>query len=276
MFIGRSNSDAGGESGMKFPENGKVSAPGRLDISCPAVLKHLSHEMRTHMNAVVAFSFIMNKEGYSEREREEFSDQVMKSCEQLITLFDNFLDTAMIDAGSESDDLKIIRPDIYLNDLFADLRNTLIKEKRDDVLLVTENQYTRAEEITVDTNRLSRVIRCLFHNALHNTCSGYIKIGYSLEERNLNCRILDSGLGFAGSLEFLQTTDLNGSLGKFPDVYQAISIVLARNLIDQMKGTICIERNGPGGSAIGFSVPLQPAVSMAKENKKLSSGMITI
>ena len=276
MFIGRNNSDAGGESGMKFPDDGKVSAPGRLDVSCPAVLKHLSHEMRTHMNAVVAFSFIMNKEGYNEIEREEFSGQVMKSCEQLINLFDNFLDTAMIDTGSISDDLKVVRPDIYLNDLIGDLRNTLKREKRDDVLLVAENQYTRAEEITIDTNKLARVIRCLFFNALHNTSSGYIKIGYSLEEKNLNCRILDSGLGFAGSLEFLQTTDLNGSLGKFPDVYQAISIVLARNLVNQMKGTICIERNGPGGSAVSFSVPVQPAVSIFKENKKLSSGMITI
>ncbi len=33
-------------------------------------------------------------------------------------------------------------------------------------------------EYLVDTNRVTRVIRNLFQNALSNTKSGYIKVGY--------------------------------------------------------------------------------------------------
>lgn len=276
MFVSRSNIDNCRESGMNFNDEGKISAPGRLDISCLAVLKQLSHEMRTHMNAVVAFSFIMNKDGYTEKEREEFSDQVMKSCEQLIGLFDNFLDTSMIDTGSSPVDFKALRPDIFLNDLISDLRGILKREKKDDVVLVTENQYIRAGEVKLDTNKLSRLIRSVFNNALHNTRSGYIKIGYSLENDCLNFWILDSGRGFVSTREFFQTTDLNASLGIYSDVYQAINIILARNLIHLLEGKIWVESNGPGGSAVWFSIPVQAALKTDREINRLSNGMITI
>ena len=49
--------------------------------------------MRTHMNAIVAFSFLMKDNGCNDSEREEFSNQILSSCEQLIGLFDSFLDS---------------------------------------------------------------------------------------------------------------------------------------------------------------------------------------
>ena len=42
-------------------------------INCPTVLTGMSHEMRTHMNAIVAFSFLMKDSGCNNSEREEFS-----------------------------------------------------------------------------------------------------------------------------------------------------------------------------------------------------------
>jgi hypothetical protein len=45
-------------------------------INCPTVLQGMSHEVRTHMNAIVALSFLMNKNGCNQKEREEYSDQI--------------------------------------------------------------------------------------------------------------------------------------------------------------------------------------------------------
>ena len=39
-------------------------------------------------------------------EREEFSNQILNSCEQLIELFDSFLDSAIIDTGNSKADYK--------------------------------------------------------------------------------------------------------------------------------------------------------------------------
>jgi hypothetical protein len=34
-------------------------------INCPTLLTGMSHEMRTHMNSIVAFSFLMNNNGFN-------------------------------------------------------------------------------------------------------------------------------------------------------------------------------------------------------------------
>ncbi len=53
-----------------------------------------------------------------------------------------------------------------------------------DVILVSENQLFSNAEYVIDMNRVTRVIRNLFQNALSNTKSGYIKVGY-------DCRMID-------------------------------------------------------------------------------------
>jgi len=266
----------GGTSGQKLTDPVKVSAPDQIMVSCTSLLKGLSHEMRTHMNAIVAFSYIMNKNGYSGDEREEFGTQVMNSCEQLIGLFDNFLDTAIIDTGQSKAEDKIIKTDIFLDDLFSEFRNIMEKEKYKNVILVTENQFSGSAEVMFDANKVARVIRSLFQNALHNTRSGYIKIGYSLGSNRLSCYILDSGQGYSVSKEFFQTDDLNSSLGRYPDIYQAINIALSRKLIGLLGGEIRVECNGLKGTGIYFSIPaVIPGNSKITMNK-LSNNMITI
>lgn len=86
-------------------------------INCPTLLTGMSHEMRTHMNSIVAFSFLMNNNGFNENEKEEFSNHILSSCEQLMYLFDNFLDSAIIDTGNSTTDLRKCKINNILDDL---------------------------------------------------------------------------------------------------------------------------------------------------------------
>jgi hypothetical protein len=45
-------------------------------INCPTILTGMSHEMRTHMNSIVAFSFLMNNGVCGDGERKEYSNQI--------------------------------------------------------------------------------------------------------------------------------------------------------------------------------------------------------
>src|SRR5450759_4549688 len=138
----------------------------------------MSHEMRTHMNAIVAFSFLMKDNCCNNSDREEFSSQILTACEQLISLFDSFLDSAIIDTGNSKADSKICKLDNMLDDLLTEFRETIRKEGHKDLELITEIQYTNSTEVFIDKNRVFRVIRSLFQNSIKNTKSGYIKIGY--------------------------------------------------------------------------------------------------
>ena len=199
--------------------------------ACPSILTGMSREMRTQMNAIVAFSFLLNKKNYSDDEREEFSDHIYASCEKIISLFDNFLDSAIIDTGNSRSESGICNPNEVFNDLFSEFREFLKQDRYKDVILVSDNQSFSNAEYLIDMNRVTRVIRNLFQNALNNTKSGYIKVGYNLMNDRFTFHILDSGQGYFKCREFLQTQDLAQSLSKFNDTSTAVNMALTRKLI---------------------------------------------
>ena len=224
-------------------------------LNCPTLLTGMSHEMRTYMNAIVAFSFLMKDNGCNNSEREEYSSQILSSCEQLIGLFDSFLDSAIIDTGNSKTDSRICNLDNILDDLLSEFRDLIKREGHKELELVTEIQFSNSTEVFIDKNRVFRIIRSLFQNSVKNTKSGYIKIGYYFREDKLTFYVLDSGQGYFKCKEFLQTEDLNDSLSKHNDTYTAINITLAKKLIQMLDGTIWIECNGLTGAGIYFSVP---------------------
>jgi signal transduction histidine kinase len=232
--------------------------------------------MRTQMNAIVAFSFLLNKKEYSEEEREEFSNHIYSSCEQIISLVDNFLDSAIIDTGISGTESGLCNPGEEFNTLFSEFREILKKERYKDILLVSDNQPFLNSEYLIDTNRVTRVIRNLFQNALNNTRSGYIKVGYSFKNDKMLCFVVDSGQGFFKCKEFLQSQDLSQSLSKFNDTFTAVSMVLTRKLIQMMKGSVWIESNGLTGTGIFFSIPVSSAVNQENATNKFSNTMSTI
>jgi len=244
-------------------------------ISCPTVLSGMSHEMRTHMNAIVAFSFLMSRSSCDETERKEFTTQILSSCEQLIGLFDNFLDSAILESGNSKAENKVCKLNNILNDLIIEFREVLNKGSEKDIVLIAENSLADNFEVMIDTNRVYRVIRNLFQSAMNNTKSGYIKVGYHFRDDKLTFYVTDSGQGYFKCKEFLQTEDLNDSLSKYNDTSSAVNITLARNLILMLKGSFWIECNGLTGSSVYFSIPVKVQEKELSINKYVNS-MIAI
>ena len=245
-------------------------------VNCPSVLSGMSHEMRTHMNAVVAFSFLMKDDGCSSSDREEFSLQILNSVEQLISLFDSFLDSAIIDTGHSKAESKICKLDCFLDELLSEFREELHKDGLKDIELVTEIQFSNSTEVIIDKNKVYRIIRSLFQNSVKNTKTGYIKIGYFLRDEKINFYILDSGQGYFKCKEFIQSENLNESLLLHNDTYTAINLTLAKKLIQMLDGTMYVECNGLTGTGIYFSVPVKQVLSSNININKYINTMIAI
>ena len=228
-------------------------------INCPTILTGMSHEMRTHMNSIVAFSFLLNNTDCNDNERKEFSNHILSSCEQLMVLFDNFLDSAIIDTGNSKTEPRSCNLGRLMEDLLSEFRVILNRDEFKEVVLILENQYDNQEEIYIDTDRLTRVMRNLFQNSLSNTKSGYIKIGFEISNFAVSFYIKDSGTDYVKCKDFLQTSNLNESLRKHNDTSAAINLTLAKKLITLMNGEIRIEGNGRSGTAMYFSVPIRQA-----------------
>lgn len=245
-------------------------------LFCKPVLNRLSHEMRTNLNAVVALSYLLNRGENLGGDHDDLSEKIFDSCEQLIALFDNFLDSAVISTGELKSELKLCNPGKIFNDLYSEFRETLGKDKYKDIILVVENQMIDTAEVYVDSNRLSRAVRNLFQNSLASTASGYIKTGYLLKDGIIHFTILDSGGGYLRSQEFIQTDDLAESLKKYNDIYTAVSLTLTRKLAAMLGGTIMVECNGLTGSAFHLSVPVKSAVKDENNINKSTNSVIAI
>lgn len=227
-----------------------------LDISLN-LLFGMSHEMRTYMNSIVSFSFLMKYSNYDNNECEEFNNQVLVSCEQLIRLFDSFIYSEIIEKSSQSLKTSKRKFNIYINSIFSEFREILMKANHKDVVLLTENTSSDLLEVTVDFEKMSEVIKSIFYNAVKNTQSGYIKIVSYVRNDKLEFYIVDTGEEYNKYKEFIYSEDMNESLALFYDISSAINIVLARKILGLLHGTIWIERNDLNGSRVCFSVPIK-------------------
>jgi len=250
---------------IKDPVTNPFSKPISFHTS---VLNGMSHEIRTHMNAIVAFSYLLTESTLKESEKEEFVNQIYFTCEKLLSLFENYLESAILDTGGSNNNDDICDMSNLLDQLISEFRVTLQRSGKENIELITEIQNSGTNEIYIDKNKLFRVLRSLFHNSLQHTNSGYIKVGYSNTENEITFYILDSGQGFSKMSDFLLTSDLSESLLRHPDLTSAMNISLAKKLIQVMRGSFNIRGNGTSGTGIYFSLPLKAQFEKNPRQKK--------
>lgn len=266
-----SKGSSGDSSGKRRDLNSNPDFYSQRIADCPGILSELSREMRTQMNAIVAFSFLLNKKESTDHERDEFSRHIYNACDQILSLFDNFLDSAIIDTGNSRSEPVSCHPDKMFKDLFSEFGEILRDEAYADLIFIPENPDSEGQVIFIDTNRYTRVIRNLFQLALHHTKSGYIKAGYHLRDNNLVFYVLDSGQGYFKCREFFHSQDLIKSLAKYNDAISAVNISLILKLVRIMNGSVAIESNRLTGSGIYVTIPVSGYGSEDNVNKIMNN-----
>ena len=219
-------------------------------LNRPDILAGVSHEVRTQMNSIVAFSYLMNNTSFTEEEKKDFSEQIILSCEQLIGLFDNFLDSAALENGAIKEDLSDCNANQTLEDLASEFRVLMRKRNKKQVALIQEDNMPTDLHIRLDVARVSKILHNLLRNALDNTVSGYIRFGCIYRDNHITFYIKDSGQGFLKSKELLLSDNPELFISDNQDTYSAMNLILARNLLKVLKGHIRVEPNEPTGTSV--------------------------
>jgi K+-sensing histidine kinase KdpD len=221
------------------------------------LLTGMSHEMRSHMNSIVGFSSLIGENCQQNAENKEYSNLILNSCNQLISLFQNYLDSAMLETVKSQVKLMKCSISSIIENSFSDFREIMALENRNGIVLLAEEHFTDNSEILIDYSKVNRILRSLFQNALNNTKSGYIKLGYYLSDRNVTFYILDTGQDYSKTREFLYSDDMDMSLTKYYDTTTAINIILAKRSVQILGGKIWIDSNELIGTGVYFSVPYE-------------------
>lgn len=224
-------------------------------------LASMSHELRTPLTSILGLSEVLQDEyfGKLNSKQKQYLNDIHESGQHLLSLINDILDIAKIEAGKMELELgPLVVKELLENSLI------MIKEKAGkhniklDVDLAPE---TKGLKIQADERKLKQIIFNLLSNAVKFTPDGgRIKLGASCEDGKLAVAVTDTGIGISLEKqekvfeEFYQVEA--GLKDKTPGT--GLGLPLSRKMVEMHGGEIWCESEGEGkGSRFVFTIPLE-------------------
>lgn len=193
LKVARENAEKSEE--MKSQLLSKAEESDRLKT---AFLNNISHEIRTPMNGIIGFSGFLNDPDLSPQKRAHFTDMIIQSSNQLLSVITDIISIATIEAGQE----KIFEMEIKLNTivkfLFAHFAETA--EKKNVAFRFETSLTDNDDKIITDKAKLEGILTNLVGNALKFTEQGHVTFGYSIKDPYIEFFIEDTGIGIASEM----------------------------------------------------------------------------
>jgi len=222
-------------------------------------LANTSHELRTPLNSIIGFLGLI-LDGYcGDREEErEFLRNAQQSAKQLLSIINDVLDLAKIEAGRMEMDLG----KVDLKSVFEEVRSLAqvqAQQKKLQLSFVYENHPS--PKVYADSGKLRQVMINIVGNAIKFTNKGKIVVRSKVQEEkgNVLIEVEDTGIGIpSGKQErlFQKFKQVDGSYTRRHGG-TGLGLTITKNLVEMMGGMIKLESLGEGkGTKVSFTVPI--------------------
>ncbi len=221
-------------------------------------LSSMSHEIRTPMNAIIGFSELILRENINETTKGYAAD-IRQSASNLLTIINDILDFSKIESGK----FEIINEPYEIMSVWNDV-TTITRMRLDSkpIRFLTDIAEDIPRELIGDGARLRQILINLLGNAAKYTHTGSIKLKAVWNRINeisgtLEVMVEDTGIGIREEdidrlfqpftqLETKRKQSLNGT---------GLGLVVTKNLLNLMDGTIQVSSEYGKGSVFSFSLP---------------------
>jgi two-component system, cell cycle sensor histidine kinase PleC len=223
-------------------------------------LANVSHELRTPLNAIIGFSEMIGTGifGKLSAKNAEYNGDVVTAARHLLTVVDQLLDIAAIEAGRAS-----LRPEEL--DLTPFLRDIAI-------MLATKAASRRIaiEAIVPDGRRVlyadKRVLRQILLNLTDNAvkyshANGHVRIGWrESDDGKIRISVADEGVGISPD----ELKHIFEPFWRSSDAYIArpdgvgLGLMVTKQLVAQIGGTIAVESTPGLGTEFTIEIPDTP------------------
>ena len=245
------------------------------NIAKTTFLNHMSHDIRTPMNAIVGFTDIAMKRK-PDKEVENCLKKIRQSSEYLMTLINDVLDISRIESGKL--EYKPVPVDLgNMTDTVLSIARGYM-ENRDLNFYVSreelKNPYVMADEL-----RIREVLLNIISNAVKFT-----KDGGSISFAAENCpgndehhiiiryRISDTGIGMSEEFQTRIFDEFSQENGGARTSYKGtgLGMAIAKKYVDLMGGKIEVSSRQGIGSTFTVEIPLLIAEQVLTEKEEKS------
>ncbi len=245
-------------------------------------LAHMSHELRTPLNAVLGFASLLRDDVEAPEQRRKL-DVIQRSGEHLLTLINDVLDIAKIEAGKEQAELAPC-------DLVAVVRDVTEMMR---VRAVAKNLELRCiqpahfpQQVMADAPKLRQVLINLLGNAMKFTYSGTVTLRMNAERQGEDGRVQvrfeveDTGSGIPDE-DQQRIFEPFVQLGDSRQRGTGLGLAITRRFVEIMGGTITVESSRRGSlfivevpciavSGSGANFPLRSTINWSPVSRNVA------
>lgn len=223
-------------------------------------LTNLSHEIRTPMNSITGFLELLQSKDINIDEQQTYIEQLRKSSDRILSTLNDIIEVSKIEAGQ----IILEETNVNLNEILDYFINKYTAEAAErGIKLISERGLDNNQAfITADRNKLISIMNNLVKNAIKFTFSGFVKIGYRLEDSRVVVYVEDSGIGIPPErreIIFLRFAQADQSLTR-PYEGAGIGLSIVKAYCELMGNGIELESEPGKGSRFSFDIEYKPVI----------------
>jgi signal transduction histidine kinase len=220
-------------------------------------ISHVSYELRTPLTNIIGFSDLLATPiagDLSPKQREYLSD-IQSSSTTLLSIIDDILDLATIDAGSLELKLAPVKVDEIIDAAILGVRERATRQKLTFEIATTDEQI----EFIADESRVRQVLYNLLSNAVgFSNVGGLVRLSVWREQGLVAFSVEDDGIGIPKEQQsrVFERFESRSRSGKHRGAGLGLSIV--KSLVELHAGDMRLESEPGAGTRVTVRFPERP------------------
>jgi two-component system, OmpR family, sensor histidine kinase KdpD len=234
-------------------EQVETEALRRSDEVKTALLRTVSHDLRTPLTAIVAAGHALTSPSLTPSDRTELADAVVSEGERLASLVEKLLDLSRLQAGGTQPN----REWVSLEDVVLAARDSLaLQNAQIRISMPVEMPPVRA-----DAAQLERAFANLMENACRYAGQGPVSVNARSKDGRVIVSVVDQGPGIPeAELQRIFEPFYRGSKADGARWSgSGLGLAIARGFVEAGGGTLTAESLPGQGTTFSVTLPVEPA-----------------